>query len=71
MELHHGQTIEISEIDMLGRRDIDKQFNWSNHYKSDQYTAEAINFICIMRESGCIINSQCQQQVSSGSIHFI
>ena len=53
--LYHGQTMEISEIDMLGRRDIDKQFNWSNHYKSDQYTTKAINFICRMRESGCIL----------------
>ena len=60
--------MEISETDMIGRRDIDKQFNWSNHYKSDQYTAKAINFIFRMRESGCIINSQCQQQVNSDNL---
>ncbi|XP_059076868.1 uncharacterized protein LOC131031330 [Cryptomeria japonica] len=31
--LHHGQNIQFSEIDMLGRRDIDRHTNWSTDYQ--------------------------------------
>ena len=57
--MHHGQTMDIFEVDMLGRRDIDRQHNWSNQYRSDEYTSNAINFISRMRENGCTINLDC------------
>ena len=30
--LHHGQMMNLTKIDMLGRRDIDKQNPWSTEY---------------------------------------
>lgn len=55
-KLHHCDVMQLSEIDMLGRRDTDRQTNWSNEYQSDEYTTHAINFIETMRENRCIIH---------------
>lgn len=54
--LHHGHIMHVYKIDMLGRRDMDIQSNWSNEYKGDEYNVEAINFINRMWENGCLLN---------------
>ena len=46
--------MQVSKIDMLGRRDIDKQYNWSHTYRSDEESNVAINFIRRMRENGLL-----------------
>lgn len=53
--LHNGQNMQVSEIDMLGRRDIDNNTNWSTEYQGEEFTMEVVNFIKNMKENGCLI----------------
>ena len=53
--LHNGQNMQLSEIDMLGRRDIDNNTNWSTEYQGEECTMRAVNFIKNMKENGCLI----------------
>lgn len=48
---------------MLGRRDIDKQENWSDDYKGEEYIATRINFISNIKNHGCryMMNSPIHQ----------
>ena len=62
--LHRGQNIECSEIDMLGRRDIDKHTNWSIDYKGEEYTTAAINFIGNVKNHGCLIYDDIPQCIN-------
>ena len=66
--MHHGQLMEIFEVDMLGRRDMDRQHSWSEQYKSNEYTLDAINFIGRMRESGYRPHLQCEQEINSSKL---
>ncbi|XP_059070522.1 uncharacterized protein LOC131040138 [Cryptomeria japonica] len=66
--LHHGQIMEVLEIDMLGRRDIDRQTGWCQEFQGEQYTNEATNFINIMRNSGCLIHGDIPQCVDYGNL---
>lgn len=34
--LHNGQNMQLTEIDMLGRRDIDNNTNWSTEYQGEE-----------------------------------
>ena len=43
--LHIGQNMQLSEIDMLGRRDIDNNTNWSTEYEGEECTIRVVNFI--------------------------
>ena len=62
--LHRGQNIECSEIDMLGRRDIDKHTNWSIDYKGEECTTAAINFIGNVKNHGCLIYDDIPQCIN-------
>jgi DNA replication protein DnaC len=62
--LHQGQNIHCSEIDMLGRRDVDRQTNWSVDYQGEEYTARAINFISNMKNHGCLIYDEIPQCIN-------
>ena len=45
----------VSEIDMLGRRDIDRNTNWCSEYQTEEETIQAIHFILEMKEHGCLM----------------
>ncbi|XP_059076823.1 uncharacterized protein LOC131057818 [Cryptomeria japonica] len=62
--LHHGQNIQFSEIDMLGRRDIDRHTNWSADYQGEEYTTTAISFITNMKDHGCLIYDDIPQCIN-------
>ncbi|XP_059073384.1 uncharacterized protein LOC131874156 [Cryptomeria japonica] len=62
--LHHGQNIQFSEIDMLGRRDIDRHTNWSTDYQGEEYTTTAISFITNMKDHGCLIYDDIPQCIN-------
>ncbi|XP_057853551.2 uncharacterized protein LOC131063676 [Cryptomeria japonica] len=66
--LHHGQIMDVTEIDMLGRRDIDKQNPWSAEYQGDDYTNIAINFINTMKENGLLIPDDMMSSISFGTL---
>ena len=53
--LHRGQHMPVSEIDMLGRRDIDRNTNWCSEYQTEEETIRAINFIPEMKKHGCLM----------------
>ena len=55
--------MQVVEIDMLGRRHIDWQTNWSQEFQSEQYTNEAINFIRLMRDASYLIHDEIPQCV--------
>lgn len=67
--LHQGQIMQVSKIDMLGRRDIDRQIDWCQEFQGEQYTNEATNFINIMRNSGCLIHDDIPQCVDYGNLN--
>ena len=60
---HCAQIMQVAEIDMLARRDIDRQTNWSQEFQSEQYTNTAINFIRMMRDASCLIHDEISQYV--------
>ncbi|XP_059070553.1 uncharacterized protein LOC131860191 [Cryptomeria japonica] len=62
--LHHGQNIQFLEIDMLGRRDIDRHTNWSTDYQGEEYTTTAISFITNMKDHGCLIYDDIPQCIN-------
>ena len=49
---------------MLGRRDIDRQTNWSIDYKGEEYTTAAINFIGNVKNHGCLIYDDIPQCIN-------
>lgn len=56
--------MQILEINMLGRRDIDKQTNWSHEFQSEQYTNETINFVTTMKINDFLIHDDIPQSVN-------
>ena len=52
-------------IDMLGQRDIDRQYNWSNTYRSNEESNVAINFITRMRENGLLLHFSTEQHINT------
>lgn len=56
--------MQNSEIDMLGRRDIDKETNWSTDYEGEEYTDKAINFIATIKSIGSLIHDDIPQIVN-------
>ncbi|XP_059074931.1 uncharacterized protein LOC131075850 [Cryptomeria japonica] len=62
--LHDSQHMQHSEIDMLGKRDIDRSADWSNEYQGEEYTVGAINFISNMKEHGCLIYDDIPQCIN-------
>lgn len=53
--LHNGQNMQVSEIDVVGRRDIDNNTNWSTQYQGEKCTMGEVNFIKNMKENGCLM----------------
>ena len=45
----------VSEIDMLGRGDIDRNTNWYSEYQTEEDIIRAINFIPEMKKHGCLM----------------
>ncbi|XP_057856401.2 uncharacterized protein LOC131065774 [Cryptomeria japonica] len=62
--LHRGQNIQFLEIDMLGRRDIDRHTNWFVDYQGEEYMMGATNFIISMKNNGCLIYDDIPQCIS-------
>ncbi|XP_057849693.2 uncharacterized protein LOC131060470 [Cryptomeria japonica] len=54
--LHRGQLMQTSEIEILDRRDLDKETNWSTDYEGEEYTDKAMSFIATMKSIGSLIH---------------
>lgn len=62
--LHRGQHMPVSEIDMLGRRDIDRNTNWCSEYQTEEETIRAIKFIPEMKKHGCLMYDDIPQCIN-------
>ncbi|XP_057872225.2 uncharacterized protein LOC131078521 [Cryptomeria japonica] len=62
--LHHGQLMQTLEFEMLSRRYLDKETNWSTDYEGEEYTDKAMNFIATIKNIGSPIHDDIPQIVN-------
>lgn len=62
--LHRGQLMQTSEFEMLGRRDLDKETNWSTDYEGEEYIDKAMNFIATVKTIGSLIHDDIPQIIN-------
>lgn len=56
--------MDLTEIDMLGRRDIDRKNPWTAECRGEQYTNNAIHFINAMKQNDLLIPEDMMMSIS-------